>query len=61
MARSWKKAVVRRALAVILGLGIAPWVPLYARRSMTRAFGERGGDSISWGFELSTLPGFVEG
>jgi hypothetical protein len=61
MARPWARPAARRAGAVLIALAIGPFLPLYARRSMTRSFRSEGGDSISWSWDFSTLPGFLEG
>jgi len=60
MARPWARPAVRRAGALLIAVAIGPFLPLYVRRSMTRSFRAEGGDSVSWDWDLSTLPGFLE-
>ncbi|HTE49291.1 MAG TPA: hypothetical protein VK698_00350 [Kofleriaceae bacterium] len=55
------RSVVRGAVSMLVGLAVAPVLPLYPRRVMTRSSGESGGDGISWAWERVSLRHFVDG
>ena len=56
------RAPTRFLLCALPALAAAALLPVYPRRTMTRSqIMGHGGDVITWGFELCSLPGFFEG
>lgn len=51
----------RLGLGIVGGSLVAPCLPLYLARTMTRSqTSDGGGDQIAWGWELHTLRGFYK-
>ncbi len=52
---------LRISTSVGVGVAVAPFVPLYVTREMTRAFMTGGGgDRVTYGWSLHTLGGFLQ-
>src|SRR5687767_3543108 len=56
------RALPRFLLCAPPAFALAALLPIYPRRAMTRSqVTGHGGDVITWGFELRSLPGFFDG
>jgi hypothetical protein len=51
---------VRVLVSLAAGALLSPWLPLYVARTMTRAHVEAGGDIITYGWRVDSLPAFLD-